>query len=696
MNLKVLFGALVLCSSVVLADDWDSVGWDDAGWDEPAPAAKPAPKPAPAPAPAPAPEAQPAPAPTPAPAPEAQPAPAPTPAPAPEAQPAPAPAPAPAPVAQPAPAPAPAPAPVAQPAPAPAPAPAPVAQPAPAPAPAAEQPATFVPSVAPVASEPAPQSPTPVANVAPAGAALDLDKLTAKDTDDFNIYSNRLQLIMDSVTAAHVFVQQIESDVKAQLPPLAPKGEFEKMADFEKRRAVYDKEVKSLSEARSRVAVKRIAELEEAADKIRKIQSGMYSDVEVRTFPENAQVVLSTTGESLEAPAKFESVVPGKLTVTVSYPSYETRVVEVELKANTKLKLDVVLEEQSIFSREGEIKLSELLLKNSTKSEEYKARVVIIENRIRQTDGERTQMINKFMATYPKLSPQQPNESSEEFARRRDQWQEEGNRQYSELISRCDKYRERLLRAIEVLNDYMVAVQAETIRAEAPKAQVTIGSYDSEAETFSVSVVDSLDVATPFLFSGVMKMPIDKAATFDRSAPFKTEVEYLNFPLKTQAGDRYIAMSNLYLSRGGVPFDVDGSFSVNEFANEPEFVNWKAKSDSILAGELKTRGLTAEYAYGSDMPSAQQQSGESWTWRAWTRIAAAVLIAGGVGVGIYENSKANDVANDYNTSVFSNYEEKQAAQKKAVDDIDHHQTLRNVFYGVAGAGLLAGVITFVF
>lgn len=681
MNLKYLFGALVFCSSVVMADP--DFGWDDDEIMTDQPAAKslfPETEAAPAPKKQAKPAAQKPATQSPKPVVKAAPQPAPVAAPAPQPEQF-----VPQPVAQPAPLPVP----VATPAPQPVvqPAPQPVAQPAPQPAPVVQQ--VVNPNSSATQVEVLPPNPALLASIAPAGKPLDLEKLTAKDTEDFNTYSVRLQLVTDSITASHMQVLQIEESVKAQLPPLAPKGEFEKASDFEKRRVAYTAEIEKRSKDRTLAAEKRSAELEEAAEKIRKIQAGMFGVIVVKTIPENASVVLSSTGEVKESPARFEGVVPGQLMVTVSAPSFETQVVTVNLKSSEKQTLEVKLAEESIFPKEGEINLSELLLKNSLDPEEYNRRIAVISNRIRKTDDARSQIINKFMATYPKLTPQQPTESDEDFNERREAWQAEGNRLYGDLIRRCDNYRNRMLRAIEVLEDYIVAVQGEKVRVEVTKANVSIGAYDSESEYFSLAVLDTLDKQTPFLFNGVLKMPIDKAATFDRTAPIKTEVEYLNFPFKTKDGDRYIAMSNLFLSREGVPFDIKGSFAAVDYSNEVGFAEWKAKSDSILAGSLKSRDLNADYAFAGDV---KPEINDPWTWRAWTRIAAAVIFVGGVAGGIYHNYQANDIADQFNSVKSGSYQFRNETQ----DRIDKHQTWRNVLYGVAGAGLLAGAITFVF
>ena len=238
--------------------------------------------------------------------------------------------------------------------------------------------------------------------------------------------------------------------------------------------------------------------------------------------------------------------------------------------------------------------------------------------------------------------------------------------------------------------DYIIEIESSKIRKQAPNAVVTFGRYNSETESFDVTVSDTLDKEIPFNFIGSMAMPIDKAQVFDRNLGATTEVEVLNFPLKTQNGNLYLSMSGIHLSRGNENFNVNGTLTTPSYSNIPEYAAWKAKSDSLMNGTLATKGLDAVYAYEGDATSASQNKDDSWTWRAWVRIASVALIAGGVSLGLYENSEANDIADKYNKNP-QKYD-----PHRTQDKINKKRTKRNALYGVAGAGLVAGVLTFVF
>lgn len=89
---------------------------------------------------------------------------------------------------------------------------------------------------------------------------------------------------------------------------------------------------------------------------------------------------------------------------------------------------------------------------------------------------------------------------------------------------------------------------------------------------------------------------------------------------------------------------------------------------------------------------ADSQKSSGWTWRGYTRISAFVAAAAFFGAGFYENYKASDIADEYNGLKVRT----QKARDKAGRDVDRRETLRNVYYGFAGAIGALGVATFFF
>lgn len=92
------------------------------------------------------------------------------------------------------------------------------------------------------------------------------------------------------------------------------------------------------------------------------------------------------------------------------------------------------------------------------------------------------------------------------------------------------------------------------------------------------------------------------------------------------------------------------------------------------------------------LADASESVKEGWTWRGYARVSAFVAALGFVGAGILENKMASDRANEYNNLTIRTQEDRDAAEKS----IDKRQTLRNVYYGIAGALASLGVATFFF
>ena len=92
------------------------------------------------------------------------------------------------------------------------------------------------------------------------------------------------------------------------------------------------------------------------------------------------------------------------------------------------------------------------------------------------------------------------------------------------------------------------------------------------------------------------------------------------------------------------------------------------------------------------LADASESVKEGWTWRGYARVSAFVAAFGFLGAGLLENKMASDRANEYNNLTIRTQEDRDAAEKS----IDKRQTLRNVYYGIAGALASLGVATFFF
>lgn len=92
------------------------------------------------------------------------------------------------------------------------------------------------------------------------------------------------------------------------------------------------------------------------------------------------------------------------------------------------------------------------------------------------------------------------------------------------------------------------------------------------------------------------------------------------------------------------------------------------------------------------LADASESAKEGWTWRGYARVSAFVAAVGFLGAGVLENKMASDRADEYNDLAIRTQKDRDAAEK----GIDKRQTLRNVYYGIAGTLAAFGVATFFF
>lgn len=92
------------------------------------------------------------------------------------------------------------------------------------------------------------------------------------------------------------------------------------------------------------------------------------------------------------------------------------------------------------------------------------------------------------------------------------------------------------------------------------------------------------------------------------------------------------------------------------------------------------------------LADASGKAKEGWTWRGYARISAFVAAAGFLGAGLLENKMASDRADEYNNLAVRTQRDRDEAERS----IDRRQTLRGVYYGIAGALASFGVATFFF
>jgi hypothetical protein len=534
---------------------------------------------------------------------------------------------------------------------------------------------------------------------------LNLSALSAKDTASFETYSQRLALVKDSISWMQKEIEKVKRNTLSLMPALGPKGEFEKQSEFDARKAKWDKEFADLTEHNTKSLAARLAELERAKKKIEENQVSLYGTIEIKTNPEAASIWLNKE-EIGASPAEYKLALPGHTVIRIQKENYEPWDTAFAMQPAQKLKISVTLQEKSIFSKEGEIDFPKILAKDTT-VEGYSARKKTVKARIKQIDEEIKVILADFSNAYPALEPQKQGETAQDFEKRKTAWNNEGIRQVGILRSKHEAYKNKLVRSIKVLDDNIIATESLLMNETPLNAQITLGAYDADSEVFEVSVQDTVNVKSPFLFAGRVGIQRDVAkaiAENNRStAGFIVGVSYINYPFISGDSLFNLAMKELALSRDAVSLKVEGEFKrLGRFEGMKGYGAWRSHADSLLSGALKPQGLDLNYALKGGKAkeaAADVASGGGLGWRGWTRIVAFTGAAVFGTVAIIKHLDAEDYKDkynaalkDYNAGNLGRYGDL-AKNAKGVKDSEDSRTIFGIGAGVFAVG---GILTFFF
>jgi Skp family chaperone for outer membrane proteins len=543
-----------------------------------------------------------------------------------------------------------------------------------------------------------------------ANMPLNLAELSARDTASFDTYSKRLALVQDSIKATQREIESVSKKSVSLMQPLEPKGEFERQAEFDARKAKWEKDSREMMQRDTKSLTDRLASFEATRKKIEENQASLLCTIEVRTSPEAAAIWLNKE-EIGSSPAEYRMAPPGHTVIRIQKENYEPWDTTFTLQPAQKLKISVALQEKSIFSKEGEIDLRKILARDTT-AKGYMERIGRVEARMKQTDEEIKTMLEDFSNKYPALEPQKPNETAQDFERRKTAWTNEGMRQYGALQKKHATYRGRLVRSLEVLADNMTEAESQLMTETPLNAKIMLGAYDVEREAFEVAVEDTASTKTPFHFAGMVGVPLDTAKAMNRSTDgFAASISYINYPFVIGDSSFNLAMKGIAISRKALPLKAEGTFKpVGRFEAMEGYGAWRAHADSILSGALKSQGLGMDYALneGGKANAAAEAGGGGLGWRGWTRILAFTATAACGTLAVMKHIKAGNYTDKINalnrtapqtdkngeyTGWYNANARKFDEYKKTVEDNDGY---RNIYGAGAGAFAIAGTLTFIF
>jgi hypothetical protein len=463
----------------------------------------------------------------------------------------------------------------------------------------------------------------------------------------------------------------------------------------------------------------RLSELERVKKQIEANQASLYCTLEIKTNPEAASIYFNKE-EIGASPAEYSLALPGYAVIRIQKENYEPWDTTLTLQPAQKLKLSMALQDKSIFSKEGDINFIKTLAKDTT-VEGYHERMGRVKARIAQIDGEIRSIFEDFINAYPILEPQTPEETLQDFERRKSAWQSEGERQIYVIRQKYDIYKAKLVRSYETLEDYIIATERELITETRPNAHITLGNYDVEKEIFEIEVQDTANVKSPFHFVGKIGMPRDTAKVMNRSTDgFLAGVSYLNYPFISRDSSFNIAMKYLTLSRKAVPLKAEGTFKpLGRFELMEGYNQWRTHRDSLLSDVLKAQGLDLNYALKGEKAKMAAEAaaatdeekatgGGGLGWRGWTRILTFTAAAGLGAAAVVSHLQAEKNKKDFNriTNEEPTNNNKSVYEKWYNDNIDDlnkynkkHKDFSNfrTYFGAGAGGFaLTGILTFIF
>jgi len=526
--------------------------------------------------------------------------------------------------------------------------------------------------------------------------SLNLAELSAKDTASFETYSKRRALVQDSISATKNEIENVKKKTLSAMPALEPKSEFEKQAEFDARKTKYEKELDEKTKRDSKPLIDRLAELEKAWKKIGDNQALLYCSLDIKTSPEAASIWLNKE-EIGASPAKYELALPGYTVIRIQKENYEPWDTTLTLQPAQKIKINVVLQEKSIFSKEGELDFPKILAKDTTAGG-YRERIKRVEARSSQIDGEIKTMLDNFSNTYPALEPQKPDETAQDFERRKTDWANEGTRQYGMLMKKHEAYKSKLMRTIKVLEDNIIAAESQFITEAPLNTLIALGAYDADKEVFEIEAFDTLSNKSPFRFVGTVGIPRDTAKIMNRSLDgFLVSISYLNYPFVFGDSSFNLAMKELSLSRKAIPLKVEGAFKpIGRFEAMEGYGAWRAHADSILSGQLKMQGLGLDYALKGGGEAADLAGSGGLGWRGWTRILTFTATAALGTLAVMKHLDAEDAKKKIKNIDPYKSDADRAAWFKQKKNVEDSESSRNMFSIGVGVFAVGGILTFVF
>ena len=169
-------------------------------------------------------------------------------------------------------------------------------------------------------------------------------------------------------------------------------------------------------------------------------------------------------------------------------------------------------------------------------------------------------------------------------------------------------YISRLIRAQELMKDYIVQEQAKVLATPRNKFEMSLGTYNADRGEFEFFMNDAISETIPFDYSGIIKIANNQAREMNRRTDDLTaSVDYINYPFTATDGSKlYPGMKKAHVFYKGQEVSTTGSFRIIQNLKDMRgFVEWAMYADSLISGKLSPQYLTPSYVTSKSIETKQ-------------------------------------------------------------------------------------------
>jgi hypothetical protein len=541
----------------------------------------------------------------------------------------------------------------------------------------------------PVLTTPATPAATIITTNSGAGTAkLDLKALTQNDTKDPAVIRQRESIIQDSLTVIQTQITSVRAQAKANMPALAPKGEFERSQDYDARKAKWENEANAKASAQLAPLQIRENDYKQALQVLSKNAAALKGSITLQSQPSGATVSLN--GKQLgKTPLSIPDYWPGSYEFTIQAAGYLPYTQSVALQASKKVKTMAYLQKQFAPLPEGEINISALLQKSADANaiSIYTQRLAQVEQRQNQVKEHYQNALAQKTAQYPALTPKGEFERQQDFDARKKTWEQGKLKLTSGLNEEYEPYLHTLSKVSTVLNDYIVQAGATPKTLTLPGSVLGLENYNADKELYPFILTyhsDSLQAN----YQGNLFLPLAKAKELGKNtADFSAQIQYYNIPAQYQGNTFYPALKDLALTHKSFAPKYTGSFVVPPLWKDNASIQAALlKADSIQKGLIRPQNLDIAFVY-SGQKARQAYSGPSAL-----RISQVILGIAGTSLFAYaytQHNFAQDKVNNYAPTT----RDEAVSLNNSIEQADKRRNL-SIAGGSAVFSILA--LTFVF